>query len=242
MTKQVKTGILSVLGILILFGPLCAQQRIVEKKFSADPNESIQLNLRYGEKILITTSEENRVSFTAIVEINRGRLNDAFMIDFMDDEKGLRVDVDFDKQKLKDGRREDCPGHEYSYYTWSDDRDRAVCSRIIYQITVPPKADLNIETISGDIELLGLEGSIYAKSISGFVDLSWPVNSGAELAVKTVTGEAYTDLENISFKNRREKHPLVGYELKGTIGTGGPMVRLESVSGNIYLRKVDSLQ
>jgi hypothetical protein len=54
--------------------------------------------------------------------------------------------------------------------------------------------------------------------------------------VKTITGEVYSDLD-IDFGNKKEKNPIVGYLLEGKINGGGPEVKLESISNNVYLRK-----
>lgn len=223
---------------MIHAGQLFGQQRIIEKTFSADAEETVRLNLKFGENITIRGWDKNEISFKAIVEINSGKLNDALLVDYFDDRNGIRIDTGYDKEKLKEGRCEDCPGNHYSMYNWNDNGNGyVVCSHIVYEIYVPRRADLELETISADVELFNLTGPIDAKSISGFVDLSWPEKQGADLSIKTVTGEAYTNLGNLNFKNRKEHVPLVGYELRGSVGQGGPFVRLESVSGDVYLRK-----
>lgn len=215
-----------------------AQQRIVEKTLKTDSNKRILMNLKFGENITVRGWDKNEVSFRAVVEVNGGKLNDAFVANYVDDEQGIRIETDFDKDKLEEGRAEDCPCNGYSSYSWNNHGSRyVVCSNIVFEIFIPKKADLQLETIASDVELYDLEGPINAKSISGYVDLSWPEREGAELSLQTVTGEAYSDLDNLSFRNRKDKFPLVGYELRGTIGSGGPSVRLESVSGDLYLRK-----
>jgi hypothetical protein len=45
----------------------------------------------------------------------------------------------------------------------------------------------------------------------------------------------YSDLA-INFKNKQDKPATVGYLLKGQVNGGGPQVRLESISNNVYLR------
>ena len=115
-------------------------------------------------------------------------------------------------------------------------RQRGVCVAVDYDITIPPGTDLRVSTISGNISLVGLRGTIQAKSISGDVDLSWPRTQGAELALKTISGEVYTD-PAVAFTNRRER-PVVGYEVHGTWQGGGrPAVKLESISGNVFFRQ-----
>lgn len=229
-----------VLVLLVVLGfatTVQSQQRIEEKTFTANPDEKIRLNLKFGENIVIKGWDRNEVSFRAVVEINSGKLNDAFVANYSDGNSGIRIDTDFDKDKLKAGRAEDCPD-SYATYSWNGNGDRhVICSEITFELYVPKNSDLQLETIAADVELYDLNGPIDAKSISGYVDLTWPDRNGAEISLKTISGEAYSDLDNLSFRNRQEHFPHVGYELRGAIGSGGPMVKLESVSGDLYLRK-----
>lgn len=216
-----------------------AQQRVVEKTLQADSNEKLRLDLKFGDTIVVRGWDKNEVSFRAEVEINSGKLNDAFVANFVDDKQGIRIKTDFDQDKLKDGNACDCPDSKYSSYSWnSDGNHRVVCSNINFVLYVPKNSNLNLETIAADIELYDLNGPVNAKSISGYVDLSWPERNGADVSMQTVSGEAYSDLNTLTFRNRKDEIPMVGYELRGSIGNGdGPMLRLESVSGDVYLRK-----
>ena len=67
--------------------------------------------------------------------------------------------------------------------------------------------------------------------------MSWPPTAGAQLALKTITGEVYTD-QDIAFSSEpRSRHAGVGYQLRGTLRGSGPLVRLESISNDVYFRK-----
>lgn len=213
-----------------------AQQRIVEKTLSVESNDKVKLNLKFGEHIVIKGWDRDEVSFRAVVEINSGKLNDAFVANYEEDNQGVRIETDFDQDKLEGGQRSDCPDSKYSSYSWNDG-DEFVCSKIQFEVYVPRNSDLELKTISADIELFDLDGPIDAQSISGYVDLSWPEMNGAEISMETVSGEAYSNLDNLTFNNKQEELTLVGYELRGAIGSGGPRIRLESVSGDVYLRK-----
>ena len=95
-----------------------------------------------------------------------------------------------------------------------------------------------VRSVSGDIKINNLSGSeIEAKSVSGDVDLSWPPAQAAELTLHTVTGEVYAD-PAVTFSNLKQKS-YVGYELHGRYaGSGsGPLVKLESVSGDVFFRQ-----
>ncbi len=224
--------------VFIISGQAHAQQRIVEKSFPVNNKEKVDLNLKFGEAMTVKAWDKNEVSFRAVIEINSGKLNDALILDFEDGNGGLTVTADYDKALIQQGRREDCPEKQYASYSWNNEGNHTVvCSDIMYEIFVPRNTDLRVESISADIELIGVQGPVYAKSISGFVDLSWQEDQGAELSMKTISGEVYSGLDNLAMNNHKGGAPLVGYELRGSIGAGGPRVSLESISGNIYLRK-----
>ena len=215
-----------------------SQQKVVERTLPLGQNQPVDLQLKFANNIRITGWDRNEVSVKATYEINQGKLNDALLIDFASGAKGVKVAVDFDQEKMKQGRPEDCPGNSgYTHYNRKDgEQSNVVCSQIDYEIFVPRQAKLEVNTISGDIELLDVAGPVNAKSISGFVDMNWANNRGATVALKTITGEVYSDLD-INFKNKKEGIPIVGYQLEGTVKDGGPLVKLESISNNIYLRQ-----
>jgi hypothetical protein len=95
---------------------------------------------------------------------------------------------------------------------------------------------LTLRTISGDVKVTELGRSpVDATSISGDVDVSWPAAQGADLRLKTISGEVYAD-SAVTFSNLRQR-VYVGYELHGSLGSGGPLVTLHSVSGDVFFRK-----
>jgi hypothetical protein len=239
-----KNILLIPLAGLLLFvlnaGTALSQSTIVERSFNASGNETIDLNLKFGEAITIKAWDKSEVAFRAVIDINGGKLNDALILDFNENSNGLFITSEYDRERIRDGRREDCPDKSYSTYSLDSDRERSVvCSNITYEIWVPAGNSLKVESISSNIELVGLKGPVKAKSISGFVDLSWAESNNAELSVKTISGEVYSGLEQLALSNQKRDAPLVGYEIRGSIGSGGPRVSLESISGNIYLRKVE---
>jgi hypothetical protein len=95
---------------------------------------------------------------------------------------------------------------------------------------------LTLRTVSGDVKLSNLgRNPVDATSISGDVDVSWPATQGADLNLNTISGEVYAD-PAVTFSNLKER-TYVGYELHGNLGTGGPLVTLHSVSGDVFFRK-----
>ncbi|MBD2753624.1 DUF4097 family beta strand repeat-containing protein [Spirosoma validum] len=221
----------------LLIRPAFAQ-KIIEKSLPVTSGQLVNLNLKFADSIRVRYWDKPNVSVRISVTINSGKLNDALTVMTGSTDKEVSLKTDFDKELIKQGKDEDCPKQHYSMNVDRDGKGHTICSDINYQVFVPRQAQLKIETISGNIDIQGGTESVFAKTISGYVDMSWPKSKGANLAMKTITGEVYSDLD-IAFTSKQQKNPIVGYMLEGTVNGGGPKVRLESISNNVYLRKKD---
>ncbi|MGA0555913.1 hypothetical protein ACO2Q8_04615 [Larkinella sp. VNQ87] len=211
-------------------------QKIIDKKLPFTAGQLVNLNLKFADSIQIRYWDKAEVSVRIAVTVNGGRLNDALLVETGSTAGEISVKTDFDRELLKQGRAEDCPGTASSWRTERNGQNYYTCSTIHYQVFLPRKAKLRVESINGNIDIEGASEAVFAKTISGFVDLNWPGSKGANLALKTITGEVYSDL-SIDFKSKRQQNPIVGYLLEGTVNGGGPEVRLESISNNVYVRK-----
>ncbi|GAB4031869.1 DUF4097 family beta strand repeat-containing protein [Spirosoma jeollabukense] len=221
----------------LIVGPAFAQ-KIIEKTVSVSADQAVNLNLKFADSIQVRYWDKPTMSIRIEVTINGGKLNDALLVTSSSTSGEVSLKTDFDNELLKEGKAEDCPGNTSSHWrTERNGKDYYVCSDINYQVFLPRQVKLKVETINGNIDIQGATGAVFAKTISGYVDMSWPKAKGANLAMKTITGEVYSDMD-ISFK-KKEKHPIVGYLLEGTLNGGGPEVRLESISNNVYFRKKD---
>ena len=227
---------------LLLAAPAAAQ-KIIERQEKLSSSQRVFLNLRPGNTIRVRAGRAGELSLKATVSINENQLNEAFVLDISRGADELTVTADLDREKVRTATPGNCAdGQGYWGDNWTKndkgkyERRSGVCVRVDYDITLPPGTDLRISTISGDINVSGLTGPLQAKSISGDVDLSWPPAQPAGLALKTISGEVYAD-PAVTFVNRQQR-PLVGYEVRGTWrGAGGPTVRLESISGDVFFRQ-----
>jgi hypothetical protein len=224
-------------------------QKIIEKTASLAKGQRLYLNLRQASNIHIRSGASGKMTLKASVSINQNKLNDALLLTMEQSGEEVKLTSDFDKEMLRKAEPGDCPnGGSYYGDTYINNgnnkgaRDRdgrtvnQVCAVIEYDITVPADVALHVSTLSGNIDIVGLTGAIEAKSLSGFVDVAWPATKGAELALKTITGEVYTD-QDIAFSSTPQKNPIVGYQLRGTLKGSGPLVKLESISNDVYFRK-----
>lgn len=98
---------------------------------------------------------------------------------------------------------------------------------------------------SGDIDVIfskvNADKPTSITNVSGEVDITLPADTKANLKTKSISGEVYTDfdiaMDKKGDKNEQMKWIGGGYEAKGSIGGGGVEMRLESISGSVYIRK-----
>ena len=88
------------------------------------------------------------------------------------------------------------------------------------------------ELVSGDVTIKEYDGELHLKTVSGDLDVTM---KKAEVSAKTLTGSIYSNLD-IDIQNKGRKN--YGHnKIIGTVNNGGKLVRMETVSGDIYLRK-----
>ncbi|KUG09043.1 hypothetical protein ASU33_19660 [Solirubrum puertoriconensis] len=95
-------------------------------------------------------------------------------------------------------------------------------------------------TISGNITVryAGISQAPSAvSSVSGDVDVTMRPNSKATLQLRSISGEVYTDLDIDLGKSDSNMRRVGGQLVQGTINGGGTQVSLQSVSGDIFVRK-----
>lgn len=222
-------------SIFFMLTPLLQAQQITEKNIPIKPGQKAILDLKFAEDITIENWDKNEVYVKAEVNINNNTLNEAHTMEISNTESSVSIVTGFDENMIKTGKSSDCNENGISQTNFNGKDGYSICSKIKYIVYLPANTDLKVETISGNILLHNRNGSVEAKSISGFVDLSSPADKKANFYLKSISGEVYTDLD-IEFDNRQE-NPIVGYELKGKLNGGGEIVNLESISGNVYVRK-----
>lgn len=111
---------------------------------------------------------------------------------------------------------------------------------------------------SGDLELLNVAGPVVANSVSGDVtirfaglrpdpssvsvvsgdlDVTMPASSKANLTLRSISGEIYTDFDLSLGKGPDNMSRVGGQTVNGSINGGGPVISLKTISGDIFVRK-----
>jgi lia operon protein LiaG len=98
---------------------------------------------------------------------------------------------------------------------------------------------LVLSTISGNIDVIcnniAANTPFSINSVSGDIDVELPQNTAVSLEMGTVTGSFYSDFDFT--QTEKGLHIVGGNQIKYELNGGGVRFSLNTVSGNIYLRK-----
>jgi len=197
-------------------------QKVIEETIIMPESKKVYLDLQFADMIRISSWDKNEFYFKGTISINNNEDNDVHIMEINKKDNIIEIETDFDSDLIRKRKLNDNCSFE---------------SDINYDIKVPKDVDLRVKSISGDIEIVSLEGPVNAKSISGFVDVSWG-SKPADMSLKTITGEVFSDLE-LDIEGGYQSPPVVGSDIDASYNGGGIQVKLETISNNIYLRKTD---
>ncbi len=190
-------------------------QKTIEKHINFSGKEKLVLNIQIADSIRVHTWNKPEVYAKALININDNADNEAYIVKFDDSGTDVNIKAKFEEDYLKN--KKNCCLH----------------SEITWELFIPEKTVFSIETINGDIMIDGVTTEIKAKTISGFIDLALANNRQADLEMKTISGTLYTDLD-INASRSENSFPVV---VKHKINNGGVPVNLETISGDIFVRK-----
>jgi DUF4097 and DUF4098 domain-containing protein YvlB len=91
---------------------------------------------------------------------------------------------------------------------------------------------LKTDLVSGNVTIKKYDGELWLKTVSGDLDVTM---NNAEVNAKTLTGTIYSNIDIDMANKKKQGH---GYnKINGTINGGGSLVKMDTVSGDIYMRK-----
>lgn len=97
-------------------------------------------------------------------------------------------------------------------------------------------------TTNGEVNVtftnLSQEKPTSITTISGAVDVTLPASSKANMKLRSINGEMYTDFD-LGLKSSKDGMSRVGggNHIEGTANGGGVEIQLNTISSNIYIRK-----
>lgn len=199
---------------LLCISPANAQM-IVEKKFNITGTKTVEMKIAIADSIVIQTWNKPEVSFRASVNINDNRDNDIYLTSFSEDKDKIVAEAELNTDNYK-GNRE----------IYSE-------TQIIWEVFIPENTVFSVETINGNVTITGETNKMNVKSISGFIDLSLSPGKAADIHFSTISGSIYSDF-SLKLSGSRTGIPAI---INESINDGGPLIRLETISGDIFFRK-----
>jgi hypothetical protein len=223
-------------------------QKVIEKHMPLSANGFVSMNFQISDSIRIIMWNKNEVYVKSTIDVNDNANNDDYNETF--DESATSVNIvgklrthfnNFHRRKrIGDSTSRSADNAHRS----SDDDDNCCCNcscetNIVHEVYIPENTDFSVETINGDIIISGNTAGIRAKSISGYIDLTMAPEKPAALRMQTISGTMYSnfDLGGINGRSRQVGGRTVDAQLNGS---GGKAVDLETISGDIFFRKLGS--
>ena len=241
------------LVILALISVVTLQaQKEVSFNENLKTNQDLYLNFKFAQDIKVEHGNTNEVIVKASVNIDDGEGNDAFSIKTDNSSGRLKVYSDFGdyfNNKRKSNRTKDANGNVIINGSYV--QGGCNTTEINYVVIVPKGVNLKVKSISGsvymdtfngdlvtdlisgDVTIKKYNGELRLKTISGALDVTV---SKADLNAKSLTGTIYSDIEfknDSSRKHYNGSHNKVSKQING----GSQPLDMETISGNIYIRK-----
>lgn len=220
-----------VLAILMSFSNIAFSQKVIEKSSPIKETDDLTLDFEFADEIKVSTWSKNEVYIKATISINDNEDNDKFKLELKQRSTGIEFESEIEDMKSLQIRKRFIDDDGHTVICNSVDMD------LFFEVKVPENIDLEIKTISGDIDIKGVLGKMDINTISGFIDLSLPEKHNADLELSTITGGMYSDFDFNNEKNDGYYH-YGKNELSKRLNNGGTRIFLETISGDIFIRKV----
>lgn len=195
-------------------------QKVITKKVDAT-GKKMEMKFDFADSIRIEAWNKNTVELEVSVNIDNNRFNEYYKLNenSFSGDIDLVEKIDFEGIKKVKGSGNNCNFDKM----------------IRYKLKVPANLEFSLKTISGQVILEGSLSKMSVNSISGFIDYTIPASMKTRINLSTITGDVYS---NLKFDNKPEKEAQwVGTKRNLILNGGTQPIKLETISGNIYLRK-----
>ena len=208
-------------------------QKIVEVTEPISSDQELKLEFDFASDITVTSWNKNEVYVKATVDINNGEDNDKF--EFKTKKGSGFISIESKINDL-DKMYQNCTT------IIIEDGDTTIINGdhnrfdIDFEVFMPSSLKLQLSTINGDVELIGISGPMEISTINGEVDLHLDPNQKADLEMSSINGTFYTNFD-LDIKNRKDNLCKIGGDVHTQLNGGGRTIALETINGAIYLRK-----
>lgn len=236
------------IGLCCLIVTGATAQTKVSKTYPVKPGQKIQLDFDYPKVIRISTWDKNVISIEALVDINQGDNDTAFVI--YNSIEGDKLSIRNEIKNMKNLPRiyTVTQGGQKTVFRSKEDyrafiaqtgnqsgrsTSEGVDMQITMDIKVPANTQMNVNARYGIVELVNFRGPANINAIYGGIDVTIEPSSIGKLNVITRYGEIYT---NLDLKLTAVEEKSFFSSITAEPGKG-PAYILNSSYGNLYLRK-----
>jgi len=196
--------VLIIIAVVALGACLSFAGERIEKEFDVSPGELLEIDLNTGGSIDIMGWDNDKISVKAYLS---GPDWEDCNVEFDEKSTGLEISSHFD-------------------HRW-----RSRSSHLEFEIRVPRKFDLDIETNGGNISVENVEGDLLGKTHGGNLDL---VDLKGDIRFKTNGGnvECHKLSGQADLKTNGGRITCTDSEIDGEAHTNGGSVNIRNVSGD----------
>jgi DUF4097 and DUF4098 domain-containing protein YvlB len=175
------------LSVLLLIPWILLAQDKVKREFDTTPGKKLDVELTTGGSISISGWDKNVVQ----IEVRlHGADKEDYTFDFDERSSGIQVEISYDGHRRRHG------------------------GRVSLDIQVPDKYNLDLETMGGNIEIKGVEGTFTGETMGGEIEL---YDLKGDVDLTTMGGEIHVE----------------DCELDGRVKTMGGEVTVRDVIGDL---------
>jgi hypothetical protein len=225
-------------------------QTKINQSVPVKSGQQVNLTFDYPELIRVTTWDKNEISIQAVVSINDGENDNAFVLDISSSGETVNIRGKIKDMEnlphrisvMKDGQkivfRNESEWRKYSAENGTSGFDwmnRGAEIDITMEIKVPARTTTSVVSVYGMVEIRQFNGPLRVEATYGGVDASITEASTGQLVAETNYGHIYTDLTLALDRDRirdEDFHTVISVK-----PGNGHAYHFESNYGNVYLRR-----
>jgi hypothetical protein len=232
--KKVRSVSISIIFALLALFPLFAYadvEEVINKQYPLERDGEVRLKNISGN-IVVTTWDKNEVKLEAIKRADSHEELEKVNVDIDSHDSRISINTEYDKS------------FHFNFFSGYNGNN---CS-VEYELTIPDKAEITLESVSGNIRVTSIGGNVDVKTVSGGIKV---VSAGNDAMAKSVSGGVYLEgvagdvkAETVSGKiSVNELHgSIVSKTVSGDIdlvsGSEVKEARAETVSGSIRAKYI----
>ena len=232
---------LFILAAFVLALQTVTAQKTIEKNIN-HTNQVIDLDVKFAHKIVVKTWNKSTVYFKAELSTEGGKYLDLYELDVKEDNNYINIVSDPTalfkayRAEWKNSNKKSYNGYyhqeyEFNYVLYVPTDATFNVSSINGSLTADViDGDFTADLINGDIDIKKYSGNMELKTINGEIDL---VMANSHMVAETIHGNIYAD-EKLTLKVT-DRH--VGQKVEGSFENAAYKLRLNTINGNMYLRK-----